>query len=442
VIQERKNVSTSWENLWLDASYEAGPALSGEHEADIAIVGGGFTGLATAYFVKQLFPQKRVVVLESEFVGFGSSGRNTGISGATLGHSLLRLQKKHGTEPVARLQQLSLQSFLLVEELIKKHHIDCDYERNGLLLVAENEKQLRLLEKEAKACEEVGAKAAWLDGNAARSMFGGLDVLAGLHHAEQATLNPARFARGMKRVVESLGVEVYESSRCTRIECGRTARLQTPGGAVRAPVVVMATNAYSNPLGLMRRKVVPFYVYNIATEPLKKAQMDAFGWPKRPTVFNMKHMFWVIRLTADNRVVFINNDALYFYDVDRDYSHRPRQYQNHYELLVRMFPFLNGIKMTHHWGGRIGMTLSFLPCVGRGGEHGNIYYSMGYNGHGVAFSQMAGKMLAALIAGEDSELTSNMLINKAVPGIPTALFSYLGINGYKMMYRIDDWLLS
>jgi glycine/D-amino acid oxidase-like deaminating enzyme len=204
----------------------------------------------------------------------------------------------------------------------------------------------------------------------------------------------------------------------------------------------MATNAYSNPLGLMRRKVVPFYVYNIATEPLTKAQMDEFGWRARSTVFNMKHMFWVIRLTADNRVVFINNDALYFYDVDGDYSNRPREYRSHYELLVRMFPFLKGIKMTHHWGGRIGMTLSFLPCIGRAGEHGNIYYSMGYNGHGVAFSQMAGKMLAELIAGEDSALTSNMLINKPVPGIPTAFLSYLGINGYKMMYAIDDWLLS
>ena len=420
--------------------YEPGPPLTGEHDADVAVVGGGFTGIAASYFIKKRFPFKKVIVLESEFVGYGASGRNTGISGATLGHSLHRLQKAHGTEAMARLQRLSLQSFSLVEELIEKHHIDCDYERTGLLVVAESVKDVAILENEARACQAVGEKATLLDGTQARSRFGAIKALAGLHHTMQGTLNPAKFVRGMKTAAESVGVEVYERSRCTHMEPGEVTSLYTPQGHVRSKDIIIATNAYSNPLGLFRRRVVPMHVYNIATEPLTRAQLDELHWPERTIVFNPKHLFWVVRLTADNRIVFIDNDAQYFYDIDRDYSHNPREYRSHYRVLTRLFPFLKGIKMTHHWGGRIGMTLDFLPSIGCTGRHRNIFYALGFNGHGVAFTQLAGKMLAELVSGQKTELTDHMLINKSVRGVPTAPLSYLAINGYKWIYKLDDML--
>ena len=433
---------TAKDNFWLDMPYEPGPPLWGERETDVAIVGGGFTGMATAYFIKKRFPGMSVIVLESEYVGFGSSGRNTGIAGGTLGHSLVRLQKKFGTERISPLQELSLESFSLVESLIDEHDIDCDYERTGLLLVAENEKEVRLLEREAKACEEIGAGAMLLDKEATRSRFGAVNALAGLHHPTQGTLNPAKFVRGMKRVAESLGVEVYERSRCTHIEPGPVTSLYTSGGRVRARDVVIATNAYGNPLRLFHRRVLPMYVYNIATEPLTQGQLDEFHWKDRTIVFNPKHIFWVLRLTADNRLVFIYNNALYFYDIEHDYSHGPREYRAHYKILVKMFPFLKGIKVTHQWGGRIGMTLDFMPSVGCTGKHKNIFYGLGYNGHGVAFCQLAGKMIAALMAHEKSEMTDHMLMNKRVLRLPSAALAYLGINAYKYLYKMEDRLLD
>lgn len=421
---------------------ETRPSLRGAHETDVAILGGGFTGLASAYFIKKRFPEKRVVVLESEFVGFGSSGRNTGISGATLGHSLHRLHKMYGTEKVAALQKLSSQSFFLAETLIAEHGIDCDYKRTGLLLVAENDKQMRRLELEAKSCDEVGAGAMWLDRDKARGHFGALDVSAGLYFSAQATLNPARFVRGMGKVVESLGVEVYEHSRCVHVTPGPVVTLYTPEAEVWARNVVVATNAYANPLGILKYRVMPFYVYNIATEPLTDEQLERMNWPGCCTVFNKKHLFWVLRLTADNRIVFIDNDALYFQNLDRDFSYRPKEYSSHYKVMTKLFPALHGIKMTHGWGGRIGITLDFLPSVGRAGKYGNVYYSLGYNGHGVAFTQLAGKMIAALMAEEQSDLTSHMLINKKKIGVPSPTATYLACNSVKMLFKLQDWLVD
>lgn len=433
---------TAQDNLWLDTPYEPGPSLTGDHETDVAIIGGGVTGLASAYFMKKRFPEKRIIVMEGQFIGFGSSGRNTGIATGMLGNSARLLLKTHGGEKTVRLQQLAIQGLSLFEELVKEHGIDCDYERNGRLVIAENGKAVKLLEQEAKACEEIGAPVTLLDRQDVRKRFGSLDAFAGLYTPDEGMLNPAKFVRGMKKVVESLGVEVYEHSRCTHIEPGPTHSLYTPLARVRAANIVMATNAYDNPLRLLRYKVMPFYVYNIVTEPLTERLMNEFRWTGRVPLFNQKNLFWALRPTADNRIVFIENDALYFYHVDRDYSHRPSEYRSHYKLLIKMFPFLKGIKLTHQWGGRIGITLDFLPSIGRTGRHQNIYYSMGYNGHGLTFSQLAGKMLAELMAGEKTELTDHLLINKAVFGVPSASVMCLGINAYKSYFKISDRLLD
>ena len=433
---------TARDNLWLDVPYLPGPALWGEHEADVAIRGGGYTGLAAAYFIKRAFPDKRVIVLESQYVGFGSSGRNSGGVSGTLGHNYRNLKRKHGVEKAVQLQGLIAHSFALVEGLIREHQIACDYQRTGRLIVAETERQKRLLEEEIEACQEIGGAATWLDGQEARSRFGSVKVLAAVRYPEEGTADPVKFLRGMRGAVDSLGAEVYEHSPCVHIEPGPKVTLYTPGARVRASDLVVATNAYPNPLKLLHYRVLPFYVYNIATEPLSPSQMDALGLPGRENTFNAQNLYWAVRPTADDRLVFTECDALYFYRIDRDYSHFPSAYESHQRLLVKKFPFLEGIRVTHRWGGRIAVTLDFLPTVGCTGRHGNIYYSGGYNGQGLCFSQLAGKMIAALMAGEKSELTTNMLINRRLLGVPSALLTYAGIRSYKLYFVLCDRLLA
>jgi glycine/D-amino acid oxidase-like deaminating enzyme len=432
---------TTRDNFWLDAPYQPGPPLSGEHEADVAIIGGGFTGMASAYFIKRRFPSRRIIVLESEFVGFGSSGRNSGIATHLLGHNVLPILKAQGVERTAALHGLSAAALSLLDELIDEHEIDCDRERPGMLIVAETDREARSLERKMLAHEKIGAPLTWVESGELRSRFGALRAKAAAFAPDDGRLNPARFVRGMKRVVESLGVEVYEHSRCTHMESGQPILLYTQAARIRADEVVLATNAYPNPLALLHYRVMPFYVYNIVTEPLSDAKLDEFGWPGRENVYNTKYLFWLIRRTADNRILFIENDALYFRDIRRDYSHRPREYQSHHKTLLETFPFMKDVAITHQWGGRIGMTFDFLPSIGRTGKHDNLYFSMGYNGHGLAFAQLCGKMIAALMAGERSELTDHMLVNRRLWGVPSASFSYLGINTYKLYFRLcDRWL--
>lgn len=430
------------DNLWLDTSYVPGPMLWGEHEVDVAILGAGYTGLGAAYFIKKRFPDKRVIVLEGRYVGFGSSGRNSGGVSGILGHNYRNLKRKFGVEETTQLQRLMAESFAIVEGLIQEHGIACDFEKTGRMLIAETDRQKRLLEEEVEASEELGGVAVWLDRAEARSRFGSVDVQAAVRYPNEGISDPAKFLRGMRRVVDALGVEVYEHSPCTHVEAGPKLALYTPGGAVRAETMVLATQSYPNPLKLFHYRVLPFYVYNIATEPLSPKQMEDLHLPGRENTFNAKNLYWAVRPTADNRLVFTECDALYFYHIDRDYSHWPRAYASHSRLLRDKFPFLKGVRVTHGWGGRLGITLDFLPSVGCTGRHRNIYYSFGYNGQGLCFGQLAGKMIAALMDGEKSELTTNMLINRRLPGVPSALLTYAGCSAYKLHFTLWDRLLE
>lgn len=432
---------TSGDNLWLDMPYEANRPLAGFVEADVGIVGGGFTGLAAAYFIKQRFSEKKIVVLESDYIGYGSSGRNLGLASSLLGHNVLPIMKSQGPERTRRYHQLGIESISLVEELVREHNIDCEYASTGRLDIAQTDREIRLLEKKAKAYEAIGAEFEWLDKARVSSRFEGTKALTGLYSPDDGTFHPGKFIRGLKNVVESAGADICENSRCMRIETGPMISLYTSLGRLRVKDVVLATNAYTDPLGLFRNRVIPLYVYNTATEPLTDSQLDAFGWPKREPVKNQKYLFWTLRLTPENRIVFNDANALCFYNNERDYSHSPKVYRKQRNFLRSEFPMLRDVKITHQWGGRVGITLDFLPSVGCRGESRNIYYSMGYNGHGVAFACLAGKMLAQLMAGETSPLTSHPLINKRLWGVPSSAITYLATNAYEWYFKIYDlWL--
>jgi glycine/D-amino acid oxidase-like deaminating enzyme len=433
--------------LWLDNSYRTGPILWGDQEADVAIVGGGFTGLAAAYFIKRRFPAKRVIVLEAEYIGFGSSGRNCGGVAGNMGHNYSNLRKKFGNEKMMQLQRLMVQCVDLVEELIREHKIECDYDRAGRLMVAETDAQAKRLEEEAKDGEQANAPMEWFEGTHAREQFGCLNIKAAVRYPNEGVMDPVKFLREMKRVVESLGVEVYENSRCTQMIPGtRTSSrilLYTNGGRVVADEAVLATNAFSDPLKFLNYKVLPLYVYVMTTEPLSQSQVEAFQHPGgRGNVFGATNLYWARNLTADNRLVFNENEVFSYLNNEKDYSLRPQSFQRQYELMVRKFPFLKGIRMTHAWGGLIGITLDFLPFMGRTGIHGNIYYSAGYNGCGLAPAQLAGKIIAAMMAGEKSDLTDSVLIGRKALYVPSAPLMYLGINAYKSLFKFNDWRLG
>lgn len=438
---------TSADIFWQDTSepYKSNPALLGKHDADVVIIGGGVTGMSAAYHIKKRFPDKHVVMLESEYIAYGASGRNAGFGVGTSGnnlHSLMTIKSMMGEENAKTMQALSFKGYQILEDLIKEYNIECDYEKPGFMIVSENDKENRVLEKMHRALNDTGADSTWLDKAQLNGRFFGPTFQEGLFCQENLLLNPAKFVRGMKGVVESLDVEVYEESKCTNIKPGPVHEVYTARGVVHAKDLVMATNAYPNPLGVNHYKVLPTYVHYIATDPLSQSQLDDFGWKGREGIFGVKSFFWLIRLTSDNRFLYSSSNAMYFKNIYRDYSHWPKEYKRMYQQMTGRFPTLKDIRIAHKWGGRIGLTLHCLPLIGKTGKDKNIYYAMGYNGHGMAWAQLTGKIISELVARESSELTENDLVNKYAFGIPSATATYMAVKILTYYYKLLDKFLD
>lgn len=438
---------TSKDIFWQDSEtpYESNPQLVGEHEADVAVIGGGVTGMAAAYHIRKRFPEKKVVILESEYIGYGASGRNAGFGVGTTGnnlHALMTVKKMMGEENAKIMQALSFKGYQILESLITGHKIACDFEKPGFLILAENERENKVLEKLHQVLGNTGANSTWLDREKVKDRFCAPTIGEGIFCPDNLLLNPAKFVRGMKDVVQSLGVTVHEHSRCTHIEPGPVHAIYTAKGVVHARDLVIATNAYPNPLRLNHYRVIPTYVHYIATDPLSKSQLDDFGWQGREGICGVKSFFWLIRLTPDNRFVYSSSNAMYFNNIYEDYSHWPKEYRNMHKQMTRRFPVLKGMNISHQWGGRIGLTLNCLPLIGKTGRDDNIYYAMGYNGHGMAWAQLTGKIISELVAKDRTELSENPLVNKFAFGIPSAGLTYLLVKILTYYYKLLDKMLD
>ena len=290
-----------------------------------------------------------------------------------------------------------------------------------------NEGQVRIMERDYKIFKDWGLNVNMLYGKDLEKEIKSPRYIAGLKMDHGATLNPAKLVRGMKKIVEDMGVEIRERSLVTRVIPGKIHHVDTELGDVKAPVIVIATNAYSHKIGFFQNRVFPLYTYVIATEPLSQQQWDAIGWQNRQGVSDYRKLFNYMIPSADGRIIIGGSDAVY-YDNDRI---APGNNKSVSQLiikdLVETFPSLAGIQVDHTWGGPTAGSLDRQPSVGVMGEHQNIYYGLGY-GEGVPSSQTGGKMIAELMAGEKNEFTEHFIINRPIPySGPRFLRGFFGI---------------
>jgi gamma-glutamylputrescine oxidase len=384
--------------------------LRGSHKADVVIIGGGYTGLSSAYNIHRRFPEKKIILLEGACCGYGASGRNGGFCVAT---SLLDENCK---DPDARKRCLdvSLYGIEQIKECIADHDLDCDFEENGMLDVATNEAEIKAIEKSCRDLKEWGLDVEVLHGKDLEKEIKSPRFLAGLKTSHGATLNPAKLARGMKKIVEGMGVEIRERSVVTRVVPGKIHHVDTELGEVSAPVLVLATNAYSHKIGFFKNRLYPIYTYIVATEPLSQLQWEAIGWQNRQGLADLRMMFNYSVRSSDGRIVMGGSDAKY-YDNDRLAPGNNKSVsQNIVEDLTATFPSLEGIGIEHAWGGPMGISLSRGPSVGVMGEHGNLYYGVGFI-EGVPSTQTGGRMIADLMAGERNEFTTHHIVNRKIP---------------------------
>src|SRR5674476_103574 len=348
--------------LWCDDSRRPQPraAYRGDHDVDLAVVGGGFTGLWAALLALEEDPGREVVVLEGARLGWAATGRNGGFCSSSLTHGVGNGLARWPQE-MPLLQRLGAANLDAIEATIGDRGIDCDFERTGELDVALEPWQLEDLRGLHRTLRDLGQEAELLSAAQTRALVRSPTYLGGLlDRRGVAMVNPARLAWGLADAIEDAGGRIHEATRVLRLRsAGERVALITAAGTVRARQVVLATNVFPSPLRRARAYVVPVWDHLIATEPLSRSQREALGWEGRSGVGDSGNQFHYYRLTSDNRLVFGGYDALYYYgsDLSTRRARRPETEQMLYRHMVKTFPGLQGVRITHTWGGAIDLSL-------------------------------------------------------------------------------------
>jgi glycine/D-amino acid oxidase-like deaminating enzyme len=412
--------------FWLDDPDAPPPAprLEGRTRCDLAVVGGGFTGLWSALLAKQQDPSRDVVVLEGRRTAAAASGRNGGFCDASLTHGFANGMSRFPDE-LDGVDRLGLENLNAIETTVATHRIDCNFERTGMLDVAVAPWQFDDLTELASSMQEHGYRVELLDSGAVRAEVASPSYHGGMWVQDRtAIVNPARLAWGLRRACIESGVRMHEGTavRAIRREDGHV-RLLTTRGSVAARKVVLATNADRPLLARLRPFVLPVYDYVLVTEPLTPAQMDSIGWKHRQGVGDSGNQFHYYRLTADSRILWGGYDAIYHFGnrVAADLEQRAATFDKLAEHFFATFPQLEGLRFTHRWGGAIDTCSRF--CAFFGTSHGGrVAYALGYTGLGVGASRFGAEVMLDLLGGEPTERTRlRMVRTRPLPFPPEPL---------------------
>lgn len=416
-----------------------GDPLTSNVDADVAIVGAGFTGLWTAYYLAQRDPGLRIVVCEREIAGFGASGRNGGWCSALFPASVGKLARMASRDAAIALQRAMNATVDEVGRVATAEGIDCHWAKGGTVRLARSRVQLERAKAEIEEAREFGfgeEDLRLLDGREARAMVGATEVLGAVFTPHCAAIHPARLVRGLAAAVRKAGVSIYERTPAVELAPGRVV---TPAGTVRAHHVIRATEGYTPALPGFGRTVAPVYSLMIATEPLPEAVWDQIGLATRPTFSDLRHLIIYGQRTADGRFAFGGRGAPYHLgsSVRPSYDQVPTVFAALRRTLADLFPVLAGVPVTHHWGGPLGIPRDWCASVGLDPTTG-VGWAGGYVGDGVGTTNLAGRTLADLITGTDSELTRLPWVGHKSPEWESEPLRWLEINaGLRVMTLAD-----
>ena len=419
---------------WVAPPPDLQPALSSDLSADVVIVGAGFTGLSTALALKRAGVD--AVVLERDFAGFGASGRNAGHLTPTIGKDLPTLLMLFGKQRAAQLVRFADHTVRSVETLIRELHIDCDYVPSGNIMAAVHPKQEGRLRKAAAVAAEIGARVRFLDRDEMRARGVPPAFLSGALEEAGGTLDPGKYVMGLRRAVLDAGIKLYEQTAVHEILDGPRPCVRTNAGTVRAERVVLATNAYTPALGQLRYTIYPLYDTLFESAPLTSAQLASLGWHGKEGIYTAHESLESYRLTARGTILGGSKGVRYAYNSALKGGPHPWTLGLVAGAFRDRFPELGDVPIAHFWGGWIGMTLHFLPALGRTGPGRDIYYAIGYNGHGVAAASAMGPILADFILGRENEHAE--VLSRFVPPLPPEPLRWLIIRGMMSIINAVD----
>ena len=422
---------------WFAELPDPRPALPGDREADVCIVGAGYTGLWTAYYLKQADPALRITVLEARFAGFGASGRNGGwLAGLAPGSRDL-LAKRHGRDSVITWQRMLNETVDEVIDVTRREGIDADIVKGGNLEVARTAAQAQRLRAEFDEDRHWGIDdAVILSGSEAAQRIRVDHLVLGSFNPHCARIQPAKLARGLADVVERLGVTIYEQTPVTTIRSGRA---ETLLGVLRAPIVLRATEGFTARMRGLRRRWLPMNSAMIATEPMSESLWRTVGWQGRETLGDLAHGFFYAQRTADDRIAIGGRAAPYRYASRIDHDGAVGQHTIDYltGVLNTVLPQTRGVPIAHGWCGVLAVPRDWTAGVAFDLATG-LGEAGGYVGHGVAATNLAGRTLADLVLKRSTALTESPWVDHRSRTWEPEPLRWLGVQGLYSAYKLAD----
>jgi glycine/D-amino acid oxidase-like deaminating enzyme len=432
------NISLWWDTLPAELKEPLGSQLPGNRDADVAIVGAGFTGLWTAYYLKLASPDMRIALVDAHVAGFGASGRNGGWASALFPASLDALARASSRQDAIRMKRTMCDT---VQEIARvSSEWDVDWAAGGTVTLARTPLQLERAQQEIQDLRSWGfseSDYALLTQEETHQITSATDVLGATFTPHCAAMNPAKLVRRLAREVRNMGVEFYENTPAVAVEPGT---VRTEHGLLRAPIIVRATEGYTTSLRGQRRTLAPVYSLMLATEPLDATALAEIGFADRQTFSDGRHLIIYGQRTADGRIAFGGRGAPYHFGsaIDASFDQDGAVHANLWTTLCELFPVLRSAKVTHTWGGPLGIARDWWASVGLDRETG-LAWAGGYVGDGVGTSNLAGRTLSDLILRQSSDLVTLPWVNHRSPRWEPEPLRWAGTNmALRLMVGADD----
>ncbi|MCB1272998.1 MAG: FAD-dependent oxidoreductase [Leucobacter sp.] len=429
------NVSHWWQQI--GGVPEPRPQLPGDLQADVAIVGAGYTGLWSAYYLKRAKPELRVVVVEQRHAGYGASGRNGGWLTHDITGGREQYVESHGRDAAERFQRAMNETVDEVIRVAQAEGIDADIKKGGEFNVAYTPAQ----EKRLRASAAADAKWKYadvqvLEAAEAMAKINVTNTLAATWHPHAARIQPAKLARGLARACERAGVEIYEGTRVVEIA---PHKLHTTHGTVTADFIVRATEGFTANLKGLHRLWLPMNSSLIATEPLAAEVWDELNWSQGEVLGDFAHVYMYAQRTADDRIAIGGRGVPYKYGSKTDTDGRTPlvTVSTLREILNRFFPATTGATIDHVWSGVLGVPRDWSATVGLDRATG-IAWGGGYVGTGVTSTNLAGRTIADLILGNDTEITGLPWVGHRVRKWEPEPLRWIATKGLYAAYGMAD----
>jgi gamma-glutamylputrescine oxidase len=424
------NRSVWWATANAHREYVPLPPLARDTDCDVAIVGGGFTGTSTAYHLAQRFPERRVVLCEARFLANGASGRNGGlVLNGVNGVSNVDL------EVARRVFDTTKHGIDAIEARIRKHALDVPFRRDGCIEILTDPRRADAAARDVERLQGAGLPLKFVHGAE-------LLKLARLEGAVGAVVDPTAgqmdgvsLVRAMRPVLEGMGVSIHETTPVLGIEEGEVITLTTPNARIRAKAIVLATNAYTPRLGYFSQGVVPVHSHVVATEPLAKETWEELGWGGHLAGFSddLDRLAYG-SMTARGELVFGGgSNAAYAYAFGNGTAYTGNLVKPFAAIersLRRYLPRAAAVRVAHRWTGPVALTMSRVCTMGVQGKHRNVYFALGYSGHGVTLANLAGEVLTDIYSGDDARWRGLPFFQQRLLYVPPEPFRWLGYQAY------------